>query len=176
MYACPHVLVYASVVCVHARALPLGHPLVVTSRPEGVEAELPALRASGFVVLDLKPLDQKQASFVVEQQLQGNEFFDHLQKFSAVRREQDSLYVAMDKDSRAGLEVLTSPDLFKMPGPKTTAAQPAAQQSEPAQPAAQAEQPAAQAAQPAERQESAFDPDVRQVGACFCVCCGRESV
>ena len=30
-----------------------GHSLIVTSRPEGVQAELPVFKSSGFVLLDL---------------------------------------------------------------------------------------------------------------------------
>ena len=48
---------------------------VVTSRPEGVDIEDYKTR---FVVVNLLELSQEQQRTVIQMQLQGNAFFDHL--------------------------------------------------------------------------------------------------
>jgi hypothetical protein len=93
-----------------------GHSLIVTSRPEGVEAELPVFESSGFVLLDLQPLSQEQQDACVQQQLKDNEFYLHVREFSAVRTKQDELYATMDDASRTSIEQVCLPDLFKLKG------------------------------------------------------------
>ena len=50
-----------------------GHPLVVTSRPEGVRLRL---YARDFVVMNLQPLTQQQQGAAIQMQLRGSEFFE----------------------------------------------------------------------------------------------------
>ena len=58
-----------------------GHRVMVTSRYEGVRLDL--LRISS---LDLRPLGVEQQQDVIHAQLGGNEYFEHLLEFSAIRR------------------------------------------------------------------------------------------
>ena len=68
-----------------------GHPLVVTSRPEGVRLRL---YARDFVVMNLLPLTQAQQGDAIQMQLRGSEFFERLSKFSAIRTRHDALFTA----------------------------------------------------------------------------------
>ena len=97
---------------VHLHLVPQGHKVVVTSRPEGVR--LPLYRKH-FVVLNLKPLTDEQQSAMIQGQLQGNAFFEHLMAFAAIRRGHDELYVGSafaDKERRESVEAFERPNLF----------------------------------------------------------------
>ena len=97
---------------VHLHLVPQGHKVVVTSRPEGVR--LPLYRKH-FVVLNLKPLTDEQQSAMIKGQLQGNDFFEHLMAFAAIRRGHDDLYVSSafaDEDDRKGVEAFGRRNLF----------------------------------------------------------------
>ena len=89
-----------------------GHPLVVTSRPEGVRLRL---YARDFVVMNLQPLTQQQQGAAIQMQLRGSEFFERLSKFSAIRTRHDDVYtadafpVAADREA---LERFALPDLL----------------------------------------------------------------
>ena len=65
-----------------------GHRVMVTSRYEGVRLDL----FEDFVVLDLRPLGVQQQQDVIQAQLGGNEYFEHLLEFSAIRRKHDVKY------------------------------------------------------------------------------------
>ena len=66
--------------------VPAGHPLLVTSRPEGVRLRL---YARDFVIVNLEALTKEQQQAAIDMQLQGSEFFEHLSKFSAIRARHD---------------------------------------------------------------------------------------
>ena len=68
--------------------VPAGHPLVVTSRPEGVRLRL---YARDFVVMNLMPLSREQQSAAIQMQLEGSEFYDRLSTFSAIRSQHDEV-------------------------------------------------------------------------------------
>ena len=92
--------------------VPAGHPVVVTSRPEGVRLRL---YARDFVIMNLQPLTQEQQGAAIQMQLQGSEFFERLAKFSAIRTRHDEVYtadafpVAADREA---LERFSLPDLL----------------------------------------------------------------
>ena len=67
---------------------------VVTSRPIGVKSSDgdSGRFKSGLIVIGLQPLTHEQIQFSVQQQLQGDEFFQHLFAFKKLREEQDRLY------------------------------------------------------------------------------------
>ena len=97
---------------VHLHLVPQGHKVVVTSRPEGVR--LPLYRKH-FVVLNLKPLTDEQQRQMIQGQLKGNDFFEHLMAFMRIRRGHDELYVRtafMDDDERRRIESFEVPNLF----------------------------------------------------------------
>ena len=74
---------------VHYELVTSGNRLVVTSRPEGVD--LDDYKAK-FVVMNLKELSQEQQRNVIQMQLQGNMFFEHLVMLGECRRELDARY------------------------------------------------------------------------------------
>ena len=68
---------------VHYELVPSCNRLVVTSRPEGVDLEDYKNR---FVVMNLLPLSQEQQRNVIQMQLQGNYFFEHLINIGECRK------------------------------------------------------------------------------------------
>ena len=65
------------------RLVPMQISLVLTSRPEGVSADLGTLKQS-FAIMSLKPLSDEQQKQIILNQVksEGNEFFEKLMKFS----------------------------------------------------------------------------------------------
>merc|ERR1711965_739607 len=74
---------------VHYELVTSGNRLVVTSRPEGVDLEDYKTR---FVVFNLKELSQEQQRNVIQMQLQGNLFFEHLVNIAECRKDLDTKY------------------------------------------------------------------------------------
>ena len=74
---------------VHYELVPSGNRLVVTSRPEGVDMEDYKTR---FVVMNLLELSQEQQRNVIQMQLQGNSFFEHLVNIAECRKDLDEAY------------------------------------------------------------------------------------
>ena len=74
---------------VHYELVTSGNRLVVTSRPEGVD--LDDYRRK-FVVMNLTELSQEQQRNVIQMQLQGNRFFEHLVNLGECRRSLDERY------------------------------------------------------------------------------------
>ena len=68
---------------VHYELVTSGNRLVVTSRPEGVDLEDYKQR---FVVMNLLELSQEQQRNVIQMQLQGNKFFEHLVNLGECRK------------------------------------------------------------------------------------------
>ena len=84
---------------VHKEVAVSGNRLVVTSRPEGVRLELYVDR---FIVINLLQLSDEQQRRVINSQMKGNVFFDHLMSLSAIRKGQDAIYEeAFPPESRA---------------------------------------------------------------------------
>ena len=79
---------------VHYELVPSCNRLVVTSRPEGVDLEDYKTR---FVVMNLKELSQEQQRNVIQMQLQGNAFFEHLVNIAECRKELDAAYMTLFK-------------------------------------------------------------------------------
>ena len=75
---------------VHYELVPSGNRLVVTSRPEGVDIEDYKTR---FVVMNLLELSQEQQRNVIQMQLQGNLFFEHLVNIAECRKSLDARYI-----------------------------------------------------------------------------------
>ena len=94
--------------------VPMGHPVVVTSRPEGVRLRL---YASDFVIINLEALTKEQQQAAIDMQLQGSPFFNLLAKFSAIRQRHDDIYLtdafpmASDRES---LESWQLPDRYRI--------------------------------------------------------------
>ena len=74
---------------VHYELVTSGNRLVVTSRPEGVDMED---YKRTFVVMNLLELSQEQQRNVIQMQLQGNAFFEHLVNIGECRKELDAKY------------------------------------------------------------------------------------
>ena len=70
---------------VHKEVSVSGNRLVVTSRPEGVRLDLYTDR---FIVINLLPLSDEQQRRVINAQMQGNVFFDHLMSLAVIRKGQ----------------------------------------------------------------------------------------
>jgi len=63
--------------------LPLGIPLVLTSRPEGIRKRL---YARDFVIMNLQPLTSEEQHQIAERQLRGDPLFEHLAVLNAARK------------------------------------------------------------------------------------------
>ena len=74
---------------VHFELVTGGNRLVVTSRPEGVDLDD---YKSRFVVMNLLELSQEQQRNVIQMQLQGNDFFEHLVNIAECRKDLDERY------------------------------------------------------------------------------------
>ena len=77
---------------VHYELVTSNNRLVVTSRPEGVDLEDYKNR---FVVMNLKELSQEQQRNVIQMQLAGNAFFEHLVNIAECRKELDAAYMGL---------------------------------------------------------------------------------
>ena len=93
---------------VHYELVPSGNRLVVTSRPEGVDLDDYKTR---FVVMNLLELTQEQQRNVIQMQLQGNAFFEHLVNIAECRKMMDAKYRSAFNRSRMRneIEVVASP-------------------------------------------------------------------
>ena len=87
---------------VHYELVTSGNRLVVTSRPEGVDLEDYKNR---FVVMNLKELSQEQQRNVIQMQLQGNAFFEHLVNIAECRKELDAAYQVFFKSEALRNEI-----------------------------------------------------------------------
>lgn len=67
--------------------LPMGVPLVLTSRPEGIRKRL---YAREFVILNLQPLTSEQQQQIAEKQLRGDAFFANLASLRDAREGRNS--------------------------------------------------------------------------------------
>jgi hypothetical protein len=74
---------------VHSELVPSGNRVLVTSRPEGVTL---SLYRSRFVIMNLNELTNEQQRRVINIQMQGSEFFDHLLSLGEVRKWLDEAY------------------------------------------------------------------------------------
>ena len=74
---------------VHYELVVSGNRLVVTSRPEGVDLDQYKTR---FAVMNLSELSQEQQRTVIQMQLQGNAFFEHLVNIAECRKNIDVTY------------------------------------------------------------------------------------
>lgn len=65
------------------RLVPMEISLVLTSRPEGVSADLSTLKQK-FAIMTLKPLSDEQQKQIILNQVksEGNQFFEKLMKFA----------------------------------------------------------------------------------------------
>ena len=100
---------------VHKEVAVSGNRLVVTSRPEGVRLELYEER---FIVINLLALSDEQQRKVINSQMQGNVFFDHLMSLSVIRKGQDTLFEAgfpSDSKARQRIEGLAHVDKYVLP-------------------------------------------------------------
>ncbi len=69
------------------RLVPMEISLVLTSRPEGVSADLNTLKQK-FAIMTLKPLSDEQQKQIILNQVksEGNQFFEKLMKFAETRQ------------------------------------------------------------------------------------------
>ena len=87
---------------VHYELVVSGNRLMVTSRPEGVDIDD---YRSRFVVVNLKELSQEQQRTVIQMQLQGNRFFEHLVNIAECRKALDTKYKTAFKQEVLRLEI-----------------------------------------------------------------------
>ncbi|KOO32236.1 protein nlrc3 [Chrysochromulina tobinii] len=101
---------------VHKEVAVSGNRLVVTSRPEGVRLELYEDR---FIVINLLQLTDEQQRKVINSQMKGNVFFDHLISLSVIRKGQDEIYEQTfppETRARRTVEGFEAPNLFLLEG------------------------------------------------------------
>ena len=91
---------------VHYELVTSGNRLVVTSRPEGVDLDDYKTR---FVVMNLLELSQEQQRNVIQMQLQGNAFFEHLVNIAECRKMMDASYRSIFKSEHAATRSRRSP-------------------------------------------------------------------
>ena len=89
---------------VHKEVVPSGNRVLVTSRPEGVNL---ATYSKTFVVMNLCQLTNEQQRKVINIQMQGNVFFDHLLSLGEVRKKLDNAYKKVSAMARNDLETST---------------------------------------------------------------------
>ena len=87
---------------VHYELVPSGNRLMVTSRPEGVDIEDYKTR---FVVVNLKELSQEQQRTVIQMQLKGNRFFEHLVNIAECRKSLDRTYKEVFRSEALRIEL-----------------------------------------------------------------------
>ena len=96
---------------VHKELVPSGNRVLVTSRPEGVTL---SLYMSRFVIMNLNELTNAQQRSVINIQMQGSQFFDHLLSLGEVRKGLDEAYYKLKEGVRSELEALFSDDRFRL--------------------------------------------------------------
>ena len=101
---------------VHKEVVPSCNRVLVTSRPEGIKL---ATYSKTFVVMNLCQLTNAQQRRVINIQMEGNEFFDHLLSLGEVRKRLDTVYRKVGAVVRGELETLWSPYLWLLPGSRT---------------------------------------------------------
>jgi hypothetical protein len=74
---------------VHKQIVPSGNRVLVTSRPEGVPL---ASYCKTFIVMNLCQLTNEQQRKVINIQMEGNQFFDHLLSLGEVRKKLDDAW------------------------------------------------------------------------------------
>eukprot|EP00435_Cladocopium_sp_Y103_P075303 s223_g56.t1 len=100
------------------RLVPMQISMVLTSRPEGVNAVLGTLKQS-FAIMSLKPpSDEQQRQIILNQvQSEGNLFMEKLMKFAEIRANHDKIYFTKafpdPKDRRYMEKQLPTTDRFK---------------------------------------------------------------
>ena len=71
-------------------------------------------RFTAFEVMTLQPLNEEQQRAIIQTQLKGNTFFEHLLAFSSIRNQHDSIYARLFKPAVWGaIESLESPDRLR---------------------------------------------------------------
>ena len=95
---------------VHKEVVPSGNRVLVTSRPEGVRLET---YSKTFVVMNLNQLTNEQQRAVINVQMQGNVFFDHLLSLGEVRKKLDDAYRKIGAMVRNDLETLWGSNLWQ---------------------------------------------------------------
>ena len=95
---------------VHKEVVPSGNRVLVTSRPEGVKLET---YSKNFVVMNLNQLTNEQQRAVINVQMQGNQFFDHLLSLGEVRKNLDDAHRKIGAVVRNDLETLWGSNLWQ---------------------------------------------------------------
>ena len=95
---------------VHKELVPSGVRVLVTSRPEGVSVPVYAVR---FVVMNLCELTNEQQRRVINVQMQGSQFFDHLLSLGESRKGLDEAFSKLKESTRVELENLFVASRFK---------------------------------------------------------------
>ena len=70
-------------------------------------------------MINLLPLSDDQQRVVINSQMKGNVFFDHLMSLSVIRKGQDDIYasgVPAGERGRQRIEAIKAPDRFYLPG------------------------------------------------------------
>ena len=88
---------------IHNELVPSGNRVLVTSRPEGVQL---STYSKTFIVMNLCQLTNEQQRRVINIQMQGNIFFDHLLSLGEVRKMLDDAYRKVSPNARADLETM----------------------------------------------------------------------
>jgi hypothetical protein len=101
---------------VHKEIVPSGNRVLVTSRPEGVKLET---YSKTFIVMNLCQLTNEQQRRVINIQMQGNIFFDHLLSLGEVRKKLDDAYRKVANNARNDLETMYMPSLWTTVDNKT---------------------------------------------------------
>ena len=96
---------------VHKEVVPSGNRVLVTSRPEGVQL---STYSKTFIVMNLCQLTNEQQRRVINIQMQGNIFFDHLLSLGEVRKKLDNAYKKVSALARNDLETLYLPSMWKI--------------------------------------------------------------
>ena len=103
-------------VFVHREIVPSCNRVLVTTRPEGI---LLSSYSKTFVVMNLCQLSNEQQRRVINIQMEGNPFFDHLLSLGEVRKRLDTAYRKLGAIMRADIESLWAPSAWLLPGSHT---------------------------------------------------------
>ena len=95
---------------VHKEVVPSGNRVLVTSRPEGVKLEA---YNKNFIVMNLNQLTNEQQRRVINIQMEGNVFFDHLLSLGEVRKNLDDAYRKIGAVVRNDLETQWGPHAWQ---------------------------------------------------------------
>ena len=98
---------------VHKELVPSGNRVLVTSRPEGIRL---STYSKTFIVMNLCQLTNEQQRRVINIQMQGNIFFDHLLSLGEVRKALDDAYRRIGALTRGDLETMWSPNRWLADG------------------------------------------------------------